>query len=182
MKSNGKYCLSRGYIQIYTGNGKGKTTAALGLAFRAMGRGLKTYFGQFIKGQKYGEIEAARNSNGMITLEQYGRDTFLHASKKHSLKDKEMVQAGLIRARKAMLSGNYDIIVLDEIITTIYFKLVSLDELLGFIIDKPSNVELVMTGRHAPRKLIDTADLVTQMSEVKHYYKKGISARNGIER
>ena len=182
MTGDGKDHLDRGYIQIYTGNGKGKTTAALGLAFRAMGRGFKTYFGQFIKGQKYGEIEAAGSSNGMITLEQYGRHTFLHASKRHSLKDKELVQAGLVKARKAMLSGNYDIIVLDEIITTLYFKLISLDELLGFIGDKPPNVELVMTGRHAPRKLLDTADLVTQMTEVKHYYKKGISARNGIER
>ena len=182
MTGDRKDHLDRGYIQIYTGNGKGKTTAALGLAFRAMGRGLKTYFGQFIKGQKYGEIEAARGSDGMSTLEQYGRDTFLHASKKHSLKDREMVQEGLSRARNAMLSGNYDIVVLDEIITSLHFKLISLEELLRFIAGKPSNVELVLTGRHAPQKLLDTADLVTRMSEIKHYYKKGVSARNGIER
>jgi cob(I)alamin adenosyltransferase len=182
MKSNGKYRLSQGYIQIYTGNGKGKTTAALGLAFRAMGNGLKTYFGQFIKGQKYGELEAARISNGMIIMEQYGRDTFLHVKKGPSTKDKEMAHDGLSRARIAMLSGDYDIIVLDEVITSLHFNLFTVDDLLRFIEDKPVNVELVLTGRYAPQELIEVADLVSEMSEVKHYYKKGISARNGIER
>jgi cob(I)alamin adenosyltransferase len=174
--------LVRGYVQIYTGNGKGKTTAALGLAFRAMGRGLKTYIGQFIKGQKYGEIEASRCSNGLITLEQYGRDTFLHVGQNATEEDKKMAKEGLARARKAMHSGEYDIIILDEIITTHYFKLVSIEEMLNLIAEKPVNVELVMTGRHAPRKLQEAADLVTSMNEVKHYYKKGVTARDGIER
>jgi cob(I)alamin adenosyltransferase len=182
MTGDGKDHLDRGYIQIYTGNGKGKTTAALGLAFRAMGNGLKTYFGQFIKGQKYGEIVAARNSNSMITLEQYGRETFLHVSKNPSTKDKKMAYDGLSRARTAMLSGNYDIIVLDEVITSLHFNLLTVDDLLRFIEDKPANVELVLTGRYAPQELIEVADLVSEMSEVKHYYKKGISARDGIER
>jgi cob(I)alamin adenosyltransferase len=174
--------LNRGYVQIYTGNGKGKTTAALGLAFRAMGRGLKTYIGQFIKGQKYGEIEAASISNGLITLEQYGKDTFVHTGRKPNPEDKKMVLDGLARARTALLSGKYDIIVLDEIITTYHFKLISLEDMMNLIAEKPLNVELIMTGRHAPRKLMDAADLVTRMNEVKHYYKKGVTARNGIER
>lgn len=174
--------LIKGYIHVYTGNGKGKTTAALGLAFRAMGKGLKTYIGQFIKGQQYGEIKSAELTSGMITIERYGRDSFLHIQSKPNVDDFRMAQEGLSRASAAMLSGKYDIIILDEIITAHYFQVLSLDDILNVIAKKPAHIELIMTGRHAPRKLIEAADLVTSMNEVKHYYKKGIKARDGIER
>ena len=174
--------LTRGYVQIYTGNSKGKTTAALGLAFRAMGRGLKTYIGQFMKGQPYGELAAAKIASPYITIEQYGKNTFIHVQDSPDPDDVRMAREGLVRIRAAMVSGAYDIIVLDEIITAYHFHLVSLEDMLGIIKDKPDNVEIVMTGRYAPQELIEVADLVTEMVEIKHYYKKGVTARDGIER
>ena len=174
--------LDRGYVQVYTGNGKGKTTAALGLALRAAGHGLKTYIGQFMKGQHYGELEAAKQMKPYITIEQYGRPGWVHVRKPPKEEDVRLAQEGLRKAREAMLSGEYDIIVLDEITTAHYFELISLEDMLELIRSKPENVELVFTGRYAPQELIEIADLVTEMKEVKHYYKKGISARDGIER
>ncbi|MDP2920697.1 MAG: cob(I)yrinic acid a,c-diamide adenosyltransferase [Dehalococcoidia bacterium] len=174
--------LGKGYIQVYTGNGKGKTTAALGLAFRALGRGLKTYIGQFMKGQKYGELEAARLVPDCIKIEQYGKATFVHIKNPPAPVDVRMAKEGLEKARAAMLSGNYDIIVLDEIITAHYFHLITLDEMLEIIKQKPDGVELIFTGRYAPAELIDAAHLVTEMTEVKHYYHEDVPARDGIER
>ncbi len=174
--------LIRGYVQVYTGNCKGKTTAALGLAFRAMGRGFKTYIGQFMKGQKYGELEAAQMVKPYITIEQFGKDTFIHVQDPPHLEDVKMAQDGLAKIRTAMVSGQYNIVVFDEIITSHYFKLISLDDMLNIVRDKPEHVEVVMTGRYAPKELIEAADLVTEMVEVKHYYEKGVGARDGIER
>lgn len=174
--------LRRGYVQVYTGNSKGKTTAALGLAFRAMGWGLKTYIGQFMKGQHYGELEAAKMVRSFITIEQYGKDTFMHIQNSPREEDLAMARAGLSRAKEAMLSGNYDVIVFDEITTAHYFHLVSLQEMLEIIAHKPENVEVIFTGRYAPPELIDAADLVTEMLEIKHYYQNGVVARDGIER
>ena len=173
--------LDKGYVQVYTGNSKGKTTAALGLAFRAMGRGMKTYFGQFLKGQKYGELEAAKMMSPYITIEQYGKDTFVHV-RGRSEEDVEMAHRGLARAKEAMLFGEYDIIVFDEIITSHFFHLISLEEMLEIIKSKPDGVEVILTGRYAPPELIAAADLVTEMVEVKHYFKQGVAARDGIER
>ena len=180
-KERGKK-LNRGYVQVYTGNCKGKTTAALGLAFRAMGHGFKTYIGQFMKGQAYGEIESAKVCSSCITLEQYGKDTFIHVQDPPDTEDLKMAQDGLAKARLAMLSGKYDIVILDEIITAHRFHLITLDDMLNVIKDKPQDIELVMTGRYAPEELIEAADLVTEMVEVKHYYEKGVPAREGIER
>jgi cob(I)alamin adenosyltransferase len=174
--------LMRGYVQVYTGNSKGKTTAALGLAFRAMGQGFKTYIGQFIKGQPYGELEAAKIASPYITIEQYGKDTFIHVQNPPDPEDIKMAQEGLAKARAAMISGKYDIIVLDEIITAHYFYLISLGDVWSIIKDKPEKTEIVMTGRYAPQELIEAADLVTEMVEVKHYFNRGVGARNGIER
>lgn len=174
--------LLQGYVQVYTGNGKGKTTAALGLAFRAMGHGMRTYIGQFMKGQWYGELDAARLVPDFITIEQYGRDTFVHVKDPPDSEDVRMAQVGLAKARAAMLSGRYTIIVLDEITTAHYFHLVTLDDMLAFIAQKPVDVELIFTGRYAPQELIDVAHLVTEMHEVKHYYQEDVPARNGIER
>jgi cob(I)alamin adenosyltransferase len=177
-----KNTLGKGYVHVYTGNGKGKTTAALGLAFRAMGRGFKTYIGQFMKGQHYGELDAARMVPEFITIEQYGKDTLLHIKNPPNKSDVRMAQIGLAKAKAAMLSDKYNIIILDEITTAYYFHLVLLDEMLSMILQKPEGIELIFTGRYAPIELIDAADLVTEMTEVKHYYQKNVNARDGIER
>jgi cob(I)alamin adenosyltransferase len=174
-------CLTKGYVQVYTGNGKGKSTAALGLAFRAMGQGLKIYVGQFMKGRHYGELESARKAYPGIVIEQYGKDTFIHAQNPPSEEDLRLSQEGLTRAREAMLSGKYSVVILDEIITAYNFHLVSLAEIEAVIADKPEEVELVLTGRYAPLELISAADLVSEIVEVKHYYQQGVSARKGIE-
>lgn len=174
--------LGKGYVQVYTGNCKGKTTAALGLAFKAMGRGLKTYIGQFMKGQQYSELEAARLVEPYITIEQYGKEGFIHVKNPPEHEDVRIAQEGLAKARKAMLAGVYDVVIFDEIITAHCFHLVSIDNMLDLIKNKPDNVEIVLTGRHAPQELIDAADLVTEMVEIKHYYTKGVAARDGIER
>jgi len=174
--------LGKGYTQVYTGNCKGKTTAALGLAFRAMGRGLKTYIGQFMKGQHYGELDAAKMVHPHITIEQYGRPGWVHVRKPPNTKDIQLAQEGLHKATGAMLSGKYNIIVFDEITTAHYFELLSVKDMLDIIASKPDGVELVFTGRYAPPEVIEAADLVTEMKEVKHYYEAGVQARDGIER
>ena len=170
----------KGYIQIYTGNGKGKTTAALGLALRAAGHGLRSYIAQFMKGQTYGELISLR-SIPEITIEQFGKDTFIHLDRATS-KDIQMAEYGLEKTRQVMMSGSYQIIILDEILVAIHFKLLTVDQVLNFLSAKPPTIELILTGRHAPKELIDKADLVTEMVEVKHYYQRDVLARDGIER
>ncbi|MGD2179188.1 MAG: cob(I)yrinic acid a,c-diamide adenosyltransferase [Anaerolineae bacterium] len=172
--------LTKGYVQVYTGDGKGKTTAALGLALRASGHGLHTYIGQFMKGQRYGELEALRD-HPLITLEQYGDPRCIH---REEVTTEHVAQAhqGLEQARKAMLSGDYDLIVLDEVNISIWFGLLETEDVLALLDQKPEHVEVVLTGRRAPQALIDRADLVTEMREVKHYYQQGAKARAGIER
>jgi cob(I)alamin adenosyltransferase len=170
----------RGYIQLYTGNGKGKTTAALGVAFRATGHGLRTYIGQFMKGQRYGELTAARNTS-LITMEQYGKRTLMHVKNIPSDDDVRMARQGLRKATQCMLSGDYDIIVFDEITTAHFFHLITLNEIIETINTKPSEVEMILTGRYAPPEIIEMADLVTEMKEIKHYYQRGVEARKGTE-
>ncbi|NPV90736.1 MAG: cob(I)yrinic acid a,c-diamide adenosyltransferase [Firmicutes bacterium] len=177
-----KEMLRKGYVQVYTGNSKGKTTAALGLAFRAMGRGLKTYIGQFMKGQKYAELVSAGLCQPFITIEQYGKDTFIHVKHPPKEEDIKMAREGLEKAKKAMCSGEYDIVVFDEINTSHWYNLISAEEMLDVIRSKPDGVEIVFTGRYAPAEVIEAADLVTEMVEVKHYYQQGVPARDGIER
>jgi len=172
--------LSQGRVQLYTGDGKGKTTAALGLALRAAGRGLHTYIGQFMKGQQYGELEALRD-HPYITIEQYGSPRCIHREEVTPQHIAE-AQKGLQRAREVMLSGEYDIIVLDEVNVAIWFGVLSTEDVLVFLEERPEHVEIVLTGRRAPEALIDRADLVTEMREVKHYYQQGVTARPGIER
>jgi cob(I)alamin adenosyltransferase len=172
--------LRQGYIHLYTGDGKGKTTAALGLAFRASGRALKTYIAQFMKGQSYGELKAIKE-NPYITVVQFGQDTFVHIDKAVQ-EDIALAEQGLLSAEQAMLSNNYDIIILDEINVAIYFKLLTIERIIEFIQLKPQHIELVLTGRKASPQLIELADLVTEMKEIKHYYQKGVPARDGIER
>lgn len=174
--------LGKGYVHVYTGDSKGKTTAALGLAFRAMGRGLNTYVGQFMKGLPYGELEAAKSTGSHITIEQYGKKAFVHVQNPPQEEDVKMAQIGLNKARGAMSSGDYNIIIFDEILTAHGFHLISIKDMLDIIQEKPDGIEVIFTGRNAPPEIIAAADLVTEMVEIKHYYQKGIEARDGIER
>ena len=171
-----------GYVQVYTGNGKGKTTAALGLAFRAAGHGFRTYVAQFLKGQPTGEIEAAKKLAPLVRIEQFGREGFLTVKDGPDDEDIPRARAGLARALEAMLSGDYRIVVLDEINTAVHLKILPEKEVLDFIDKRPAAVELVLTGRDAPDSFIDRADLVTEMSEIKHYFDQGVKAREGIEK
>ena len=170
----------KGYIQIYTGDGKGKTTAALGIGIRAAGHGKKTYMGQFMKGQHYGELTAL-SDHLYITIEQYGDVACVH---REDVTQRHMDQArrGLELARRAMLSNQYDIIVLDEINVAVWFDLITTKDVLDLLNDRPENMEVILTGRRAPEELIEIADLVSEVKEIKHYYHRGVKARNGIER
>ncbi len=174
--------LSKGYIQLYMGDGKGKTTAALGLALRASGHGFRTYIGQFMKKHPYGELGALDN-NPHITIEQYGTGHYVRRGDIIPKEDIAKAQEGLERVRAAMLSGEYDIVVLDEVTISVWFGLLEVGEVLAFLDEKPECVEVILTGRRTPRELIARADLVTEMRAVKHYYtEQGLEARVGIER
>ncbi len=167
-----------GYVHVYTGNGKGKTTAAFGLALRAICAGKRVYIGQFIKGMKYSELDAVKYLPNLV-IEQYGRNCFI--KNKPTQQDIDLAQSGLKKITEVIMSGEYDIVILDEINVAIYYKLVEISQVIDVIKNRPVNVEIVLTGRYAPQELIDIADLVTNMQEVKHYYQKGIKARKGIE-
>ena len=173
--------MKKGFIQIYTGNGKGKTTAAIGQAVRAAGHRLKTYIVQFMKDHPYGEVESLKSLKQLITLEQFGNDEFVLKREHPDKKDVELANNALAKARGKMLSGMFDLIILDEICVAIYFRLLDVNEVLKLIEEKPEKVEIILTGRYCPEELIEKADLVTEMKEVKHYYQKGIIARKGIE-
>ncbi len=172
----------RGYIQVYTGSGKGKTTAALGLALRAAGHKQRVYIGQFLKGQMYGELLSAKQLSPYITIEQFGRKGFIHVTKDPDKEDIQRAKRGLKKCLDAMLSLKYRIIILDEINVAVYFNLLTEKEVLEFLSQKPEGVEVILTGRYAPATFIKRADLVTEMKEKKHYYKKGVKAREGIEK
>jgi cob(I)alamin adenosyltransferase len=182
MTARAKSLPFQGLIQIYTGNGKGKTTAALGLALRAAGHGLRTYLGQFMKGQRYGELAAVKALSPWITIEQFGRKGFLHVSENPDDADVRRARIGLGKCRAAMLSKRYRIIVLDEVNVALDFELLTEAEVHDFLDAKPDDVEVILTGRYAPASLVRRADLVTEMREKKHYYAKGVKARIGIEK
>ncbi|NLX28696.1 MAG: cob(I)yrinic acid a,c-diamide adenosyltransferase [Bacteroidales bacterium] len=169
----------KGYIQVYTGNGKGKTTAAFGLALRSAGAGLKIFIAQFVKGRPYSEITAVRQYIPGITIRQYGRGCFI--IKTPDDEDILAARKGLEEVAKVIASGKYDLVVLDEATIAIYYNLFTVHELNRILDQKPDALEIVITGRYAPKELIDRADLVTEMQEVKHYYTYGVEAREGIE-
>ncbi len=171
----------RGYVQVYTGPGKGKTTAALGLALRAAGHGLRTYIGQFMKGRLGGEHRAIERLAGLITIECYGSGKFLNPTQPPDPSEAARARDGLARARDAMLSGQYRIIVLDEATVAAEFGLLAAADLLAFIRDKPPEVELIITGRSAPPVVVAAADLVSDIHAAKHYFERGAPAREGIE-
>jgi len=169
----------QGYIQIYTGNGKGKSTAAFGLSLRAVGAGKKVFFAQFVKGKIYSEIEAVRQYLPGITIEQYGRGCFIYKDPEEA--DVEAARKGLQAVSEIIRSADYDVVVLDEVNIAIHYKLFSADELVEVLKQKHPQTEIVITGRYAAPELIEIADLVTEMKEVRHYYSKGVETRKGIE-
>lgn len=174
--------LEKGMVQVYTGNGKGKTTAALGLAFRAVGRGLAVHMIQFVKGgERCGEHLAAERFAPFFTLIQMGHNGWL-GPEEPGAEAARMARKAFEMAREAVTCGRYDLVILDEINTAVFHGLVAVDELLRLIRQKGEHVELVLTGRNAAPEVIDAADLVTEMREVKHYFKAGVTARIGIEK
>jgi cob(I)alamin adenosyltransferase len=172
--------MSKGYLHVYTGNGKGKTTAAIGLAIRAAGAGRRVFFGQFVKGMEYSEIKALRRFEDLIVVRQYGLGCFLHEEPRQC--DRDAGNEGLVDAGVMLTSGAYDVVILDEACIALYYKLFTLAQLLDALRNRHPACEAVVTGRYAPQKLIEVADLVTEMVEVKHYYTEGVMARDGIER
>ncbi|MFZ5799823.1 MAG: cob(I)yrinic acid a,c-diamide adenosyltransferase [Candidatus Omnitrophota bacterium] len=164
-------------IHIYTGEGKGKTTAALGLALRAAGAGLRVYIGQFLKRGCFSEIKALKKFKN-ITVEQFGSGTFVKGAARK--KDRDLSVRGLAKV-KEILHEDYDVVILDEIIVALNLKLVSWEKTVSLINDLPSKVELVLTGRGCPRELLRLADLVSEIREIKHYLRRGIRSRRGFE-
>lgn len=169
----------KGFVHVYTGDGKGKTTAALGLALRAAGAGLRVFIAQFAKGRDYSELHSIRQLVPNITLRQYGTDRFIIGAP--SEEDVESALAGFAEARQAVCGGQFSVVILDEANIGTYYDLFSVEDLLELIDQKPAHVELVLTGRYADRRIIERADLVTEMREVKHYHRQGVAARVGIE-
>ncbi|MCU0844958.1 MAG: cob(I)yrinic acid a,c-diamide adenosyltransferase [Spirochaetes bacterium] len=172
---------SKAYVHLYTGHGKGKTTAALGLALRAAGHGMRSIIIQFMKGQHYGELDAVKRLDGLITIEQHGSAAFCMPDDNNVTEHQRLAREALEHAREVLYGGVYPLVVLDEIVTAYLFKLVRLDEIMGLLKGRPAAVELILTGRGAPKELIDACDLVTEMREVKHYFTAGVEGRKGIE-
>lgn len=170
----------KGYVQVYTGDGKGKTTAALGLALRAAGAGLRVFIAQFLKGMKYSELCSIDRYSDRITLRQYGTECFIHG--KPGEEDFRLTRLGLKESREAMLSGEYQVVILDEANVAVHFGLLRMEDLVELIEIRPTGVELVITGRYARPEILEKADLVTEMKEIKHYSTEGIQARTGIEK
>ena len=171
---------NKGMVQVFTGNGKGKTSAALGAVVRALGHGLRAYIVFFMKGKyPYGEFNTLSKLPN-VDVASFGLRCFTGRA---NINPEEIEQAklALSAAREAMLSGNYDLVVLDEVNIAVAWQLIKLDEVVRLIGDKPRNVELILTGRYADAKLIELADLVTEMVKLKHPYDKGVLARKGIE-
>ena len=170
----------KGYTQVYTGNGKGKTTAAIVLAIRAAGAGLNVFIAQFIKMGDYSEIKALQRFSDLITVEQFGLGRF--ANRKPAPEDIEAAKKGLEKVRNVMASDEYNIIIMEEANVAVKLGLFDEQDLLKLIINKPLDKELVITGRGAAPRIIENADLVTEMKPIKHYYLKGVEARVGIEK
>ncbi|MFO7999433.1 MAG: cob(I)yrinic acid a,c-diamide adenosyltransferase [Bacteroidales bacterium] len=169
----------KSYIHVYTGNGKGKTTAAFGLALRAAGAGKKVFIAQFVKGKTYSEIEAVQKYLPSIQVEQYGLGCFIVNEPTED--DVRAARNGLEKVRGLITAGVHDLLVLDEVFIALYYKLFDAGELIDVLKSAKNGMELVLTGRYAPEEIIELADLVTEMKEIKHYYTSGLQARKGIE-
>ena len=172
--------MRTGYVQVYTGNGKGKTTAAFGLALRAAGAGLKVFIAQFVKGMPYSELKAFERFADLITIQQFGTDCFIF--KNPTPKDCEAARRGLTEVTAIVTSGHHDLVILDEINIATHYELLPIPDVLALIECRAPGVELVLTGRYADKQILERADLITEMIERKHYYQQGIQARTGIEK
>ncbi|MGI6395049.1 MAG: cob(I)yrinic acid a,c-diamide adenosyltransferase [bacterium] len=170
---------NKGFVQVYTGNGKGKTTAALGLALRAAAAGKKVFIGQFVKGMHYSELDILQTIEN-IEVKQYGADCFIY--KEPTENDIKLAADGLKEMTEILKSGAHDVVIMDEANIALHFKLFSFEKLWDAVSARAVHVEVVITGRYAPAELIEKADLVTEMKEIKHYYTSGVQARTGIEK
>jgi len=170
----------RGYVQVYTGDGKGKTTAAFGLALRSAGAGHTVFIAQFVKGMHYSELDALARFDDLVTIKQYGRGCFIRNAP--TQEDIDAARAALPEIEKALTSGAYRVVILDEANIATHYGLISVDELLSLIDARHAGTEIVITGRRADARVIERADLVTEMTCVKHYFEKGVQARVGIEK
>lgn len=171
--------LEKGFVHIYTGNGKGKTTAAIGLGIRATGEGLKVYMIQFMKGRRYSEIDALKNMKN-FTVVQFGRDEFVSKENPEQI-DIDLARKGFEHAKEIIKNGENDLIILDEINVAVDFKLIPLKDVLKLMNEKPEKVELVLTGRYVHPDMVKQADLVSEILEIKHPYQNGIQSRKGID-
>jgi cob(I)alamin adenosyltransferase len=171
--------LKKGFIHVYTGNGKGKTTAAIGLGIRAIGDGLKVIMIQFMKGRRYSELDALKPIENFAVV-QFGRDEFVSKEKPEQI-DIDLARKGLLYAKDAVLKGNYDLVILDEINVAVDFNLISLENVIELLEKKPETLELVLTGRYASPEIIKHADIVSEILEIKHPYQKGVQSRKGID-
>ena len=169
----------QGFVQIYTGDGKGKTTAALGLALRAFGAGLKVYVAHFMKQGDYGEVAALARLGDQVTAEQFGTGRFVRGMP--DAQDLAAARNALAAVRSAMASGQFDLVIADEANVAVASGALDEQDLLDLIAARPGPVELVLTGRGATSAVMAAADLVTEMKAVKHYFKRGVTARKGIE-
>lgn len=170
----------KGYVHVYTGDGKGKTTAAIGLAVRAAGAGHKVFLAQFVKGGQYSELNALERFDDLITVEQFGLGRFIKG--KPSDMDISAARVGLEKLKIIITSGEYKVIILDEANIALYYKLISIQELIDLVGSRAKETEIIITGRKAVPEILEIADLVTEMKEIKHYYNKGVQARVGIEK
>jgi cob(I)alamin adenosyltransferase len=170
----------RGLVQVYTGDGKGKTTAAFGQALRALGHGLRVCVIQFMKGRKYGEALAAEKHLPNLTIHLAGLDSFVMRDSPAPL-DIELARQGMTLARQAVASGDYDMVILDEINVAADFKLIPIAEIVSLIQNKPATLDLVLTGRYAPSEVLALADTISEIREVRHHYQSGVKERAGIE-
>jgi cob(I)alamin adenosyltransferase len=171
--------LKKGLIHVYTGTGKGKTTAAIGLGVRAVGAGLKVLMIQFMKGRRYSELDALEHLPN-FTVKQFGRDEFVSKEKPEQI-DIDLACKGLAYAKEILQKNTYDLVILDEINVALDYRLITLPDVIQLLTVKPEHVELVLTGRSAPPELIQRADVVSEILEIKHPYQKGITSRKGID-
>lgn len=176
--------MKQGYTQVYTGNGKGKTTASIGLAVRALGAGFVVYFTQFTKKGNYSEIKALEDIasslfSGKLKVEQFG--VVRKVLSPFTEEDKAAAEKGFLKIQDAVKSGKYDLVIMDELNIAVHYNLVDRKSVIDLIKDKPDSVELVITGRYADPEVIKAADLVTEMCEKKHYANEGVPARKGVE-
>ncbi|QXM07202.1 cob(I)yrinic acid a,c-diamide adenosyltransferase [Crassaminicella indica] len=171
--------MNKGYIHVYTGNGKGKTTAALGLTIRALGAGKKVFVAQFVKSMEYNELKILKKLEN-VDVALYGHGCFI--TKEPAKEDILAAQEGLKKVKDILKSKKYDVVILDEITIAVFFKLLSTQDVLSLLEYKPDPTELVITGRYCPEEIIKKADLVTEMREIKHYYTQGVLSREGIDK